>query len=169
MQLLREASDVDLSDDACARELFDTLPLGMRIIRQHMRRHRSGLTVPQFRTLRYLRREPNATLSALAEHIGVTLPAASRMVDGLVARGYIERRLSAADRRSIDLSLSEKGEAMLDASQRQALLALSEQLGSLSEDERHELAHALETLRGVFAPGGAAEPVMTQPTKRTTQ
>lgn len=154
----------------CAALLLETAPLVMRAIRAQLRNHLDAdLSVPQFRTLRYLRREPNATLSALAEHIGVTLPAASRMVDGLVARGYIERRLSAADRRSIDLSLSEKGEAMLDASQRQALLALSEQLGSLSEDERHELAHALETLRGVFAPGGAAEPVMTQPTKRTTQ
>ncbi len=40
-----------ITDEACARELLDTLPMGVRVIRRHMRRHRSGLTVPQFRTL----------------------------------------------------------------------------------------------------------------------
>ena len=58
MQLLIDARKsaapaVPADDDACAAELLDTVPLIMRIIRQHMRRHRSGLTVPQFRTLCY--------------------------------------------------------------------------------------------------------------------
>ena len=76
-----------ISDDACARELFDTLPLGMRIIRQHMRRHRSGLTVPQFRTLYYVSTSSGCSLSAAADFIGLSLPAMSRLVDWLVERG----------------------------------------------------------------------------------
>lgn len=150
---MRATTDSHMDPEQCAALLLETTPLVMRTIRTQLRGHRAAdLSLPQFRSLMFLRREPNATLSALADHIGVTLPAASRLVDGLVARGYVERKLAATDRRSIDLTLSEKGQTMLDGSRRQTLLALSQQLASLTDEDRAALVHALETLRGVFAP-----------------
>src|SRR3954447_10301930 len=62
---------------ACARTMLDGLPLVMWFIRQHMRRHRTrGLSVPQFRALVLIDRFPEASLSAIAEHLGSTLPSA---------------------------------------------------------------------------------------------
>jgi DNA-binding MarR family transcriptional regulator len=50
------------------------------------------------------------TLKEGAELVGVSLPAASRMVDDLVRRGFVERHEDAADRRMkrVGLSKSER-------------------------------------------------------------
>ena len=66
MQLLSPASKAPPAEDVCARHLLDTVPLVMRVIRQHMRRHRSGLTVPQFRTLYFISVTEGGSLSAVA-------------------------------------------------------------------------------------------------------
>src|SRR5436309_1760038 len=113
MQLLREATEsagTPVSGDVCARELLDTVPLVMRVIRRHMCRHRSGLTVPQFRTLCFLSTSPGSSLSAVADFIGLSLPAMSRLVDGLVEMGLIERRHCDDDRRHVRLSVMPEGE-----------------------------------------------------------
>lgn len=68
-----------------AGRLLDTVPQVMRCIRTEMRSRRGhNLTVPQFRTLNFLKRSPEASLSEVAEHLGLTLPSASKIVDGLV-------------------------------------------------------------------------------------
>ena len=99
MQLLSPASKASPAEDVCARHLLDTVPLVMRVIRQHMRRHRSGLTVPQFRTLCFVSSTEGSSLSAAADFIGLSLPAMSRLVAGMVEHGLMERRPCEDDRR----------------------------------------------------------------------
>src|SRR3982751_6748690 len=106
MQLLSGASKPQASEQSpdevcgvCGRELLDTVPLVMRVIRSHMRRHRSGLTVPQFRTLCFVSTTDGSSLSAVAEFIGLSLPAMSRLVDGLVEQRLMDRRPCDDDRR----------------------------------------------------------------------
>jgi DNA-binding MarR family transcriptional regulator len=73
--------------EQCAQDVLDVAPLIMRAIRADMRAHRhAGFSVPQFRMLAFLNRNEGASLSGLAEFIGLTLPSASTMVDTLVAR-----------------------------------------------------------------------------------
>ena len=70
--------------DTCTRELMDTAPQIMQAIRVEMRRgHGSDISIPQFRTLAFIQRNPDSSLSNLAEHLGLTLPSASKLVDGL--------------------------------------------------------------------------------------
>lgn len=52
--------------------------------------------------------------SLLAAELGLSASATSRLVDGLVQRGLLERRESPSDRRARSLSLSPRGAAMLD-------------------------------------------------------
>src|SRR3954469_20240976 len=119
MQLLREASNgapssgpSSSSPDACARAMLDGMPQVMWFIRRQMRQHRTrGMSVPQFRTLVMLDRYPTASLSAVAENLGSTLPTASRMVSGLVAKGFVARRVHPTDRRQASLVLTPKGRA----------------------------------------------------------
>src|SRR5947209_15174584 len=105
MQLLSPASKASPAEDVCARHLLDTVPLVMRVIRQHLRRHRSGLSVPQFRTLWYVSSAAGPSLSAVADFIGLSLPAMSRLVDGLVEGRLMTRRPCADDRRHVRLSI----------------------------------------------------------------
>lgn len=145
-----------MTPEACAALLLEVTPLVMRTIRTHMRGQRAAdLSVPQFRALGFVHRHPGASLSDLAEHIGLTLPATSRMVDGLVARQYVLRQLSSADRRSVALTLSAKGKTMLDTTRQGTLSHLTELVAGLTPEERSEIARSLEALRGVFAPGRA--------------
>ena len=59
--------------EECARELLEVVPLVMRDIRTQMRSERTpDLTVPQFRTMLFIDRNMGASLSEVAEHIGIT-------------------------------------------------------------------------------------------------
>ena len=82
------------NQDQCAGALLDALPGLMRFVRRQMRSRRAtGLSVPQFRTLIQLHRRPATSLSIVAEALGATPPTTSRIVSGLVRKGYIVRRV----------------------------------------------------------------------------
>jgi DNA-binding MarR family transcriptional regulator len=158
MQSLLHATNRDaLSGDACASDLVDTVPLVMRVIRQHLRRHRSGLTVPQFRTLWFVSTAAGHCLSAVADFIGLSLPAMSRLVDGLVEKRLLSRKPCDEDRRHVRLSLTAKGEATLREARELAQAHVAEALAQLSVDQRETVASAMQILRNVFTPELASE------------
>src|SRR5215212_1804254 len=69
----------------CARAMLDGMPPVMWFIRRHLRRHRTrGVSVPQYRVLCVLDANPQSSLSAVADNLGLGLPATSRLVTGLV-------------------------------------------------------------------------------------
>src|SRR3954464_4829934 len=113
MQLLREASSSGVSSEDCAHDVLDSIPSVMKVIRGQMRAHRSGLTVPQFRTLYFISITQGGSLSAVADFIGLSLPAMSRMVDGLVDKRLVLRRTCDTDRRHVRLALTALGESTL--------------------------------------------------------
>ena len=134
---------LSISLDQCAREVLETVPLVMRTVRAEMRRHRTAdLSVPQFRTLNFLNRQAGASLSQVAEHIGLTLPSVSLLVDGLVERKLILRNTSAADRRRITLTLTARGQSVLEAAHGATQAALAEKLAALSAKDRVIVAQA---------------------------
>jgi DNA-binding MarR family transcriptional regulator len=153
MQQMQDAIDPAPTPEACASLLMEVAPLVMRNIRASNRSQRADdLTVPRFRALGFVYRHPGASLSGVAEHVGLTSPAASRLVDGLVARGYVVREASAADRRSLALRLSERGATTLEATRQRTQERLAVLLAGVPVGERDGLAHGLETLRALFAP-----------------
>ncbi len=140
-----------------AREVLETIPLIMRVIREEMRRHRMhGLSVPQFRTLALLHRQAGASLSEGAEHIGLTLPAMSQLIDGLVAGGLVLRRASAADRRRVTLTLTPAGRRVLAGARRHTQAALASLLARVGPAERETVGAAMRILRDAAAPERAA-------------
>ena len=79
--------------EGCANQVLATMPYLMRFVRTRMRSQRHGLSVPQFRTLIYIQHSDRANLSSLADHLGLSLPAVSRLVGGLVRRGLVNREI----------------------------------------------------------------------------
>ena len=91
-----------VSPEEAALEIMETIPLVMRIMRAEMRQHRQAeLSVPQFRTLAFVKRRPGVALNNLSEHLGLTPASTSKLVDGLVERNLLERREAAEDRRRV--------------------------------------------------------------------
>jgi DNA-binding MarR family transcriptional regulator len=140
------------SEEACARALLDVVPMVMRVIRHHLVRHPSGLSVPQFRTLCYVSTARGSSLTAAADFIGLSAPAMSRLVDGLVEVGMVRRVVSPDDRRHVKLSVTAKGEAALREARTLAQAELAEAVSSLKTGERADIVEAMRLLQGVFGP-----------------
>ena len=149
----------------CAHEILDVVPTIIQTIRFEMRSLRlMDLTVPQFRTLAYVRRNPGASLSAAAEFIGLTLSSMSILVNGLVDRALVERVTSSQDRRRIRLTLTTEGEAMLESVLQGTEARLADMVRHLSDAERAVVLHALQLLRPIFLPGSLS-PHEAQPAR----
>ena len=145
------------SPDACAQEILDVVPVVMRSIRAELRRHRTAdLSVPQFRTLAFIDRKADASLSDVAEHIGLTLPSMSKIVEGLVVRKFVTRQTARDDRRRMTLALTARGLTALQSSRTATRACLAEDLATLSDRQRDIIVQAMEILRPVFTPQGEA-------------
>jgi len=140
------------SPAVCAQAILDVVPQVMRTIRTEMRKHRTAdLSVPQFRTLAFIDRNAKASLSDAADHIGLTLPSMSKIVDGLVTRKLITRQTDPTDRRRLTLALTRSGLAALDASRTATRACLAESLAALTDAERASVVKAMEALRPIFS------------------
>lgn len=144
------------STENCAVEILETVPAVMRFIRTQMRHHRgTDLSVPQFRTLIYLSRNPGVSLSALAEHLEVSLPATSRLVEGLVRKRLLARRVPADNRRLVALSVSLRGQKTVSRAQEATVKSIVDVLDVLSSKERKAIQSSMRTLRAEFQPTGS--------------
>jgi DNA-binding MarR family transcriptional regulator len=137
--------------NTCAQELMDTAPQIMQSIRVEMRRGRgSDISIPQFRTLRFIQCNPVSSLSTLAEYLGLTLPSASKLVDGLVKQGLITRQESTTDRRRITLALTQTGASIVNSARASAQANLAKNLDRLSDNELETVCQAMKLLRPIF-------------------
>ena len=138
--------------EPCAHELMDTAPKIMQAIRVEMRRGRgSDISIPQFRSLAFIQRNPDSSLSSLAEHLGLTLPSVSKLVDGLVKQKLVIRQESKADRRRLTLVLTQTGASIVDSARTGARANLAKKLECLSDDEMKTIYQAMQLLRPIFA------------------
>jgi DNA-binding MarR family transcriptional regulator len=88
------------------------------------------------------------SVKALAESLGVSLPAMSRAVDGLFERGFVRREEDTVDRRMKRVRLTDAGRAAPLALNEARLSALHELMGSLDDEQAEALARALELILG---------------------
>lgn len=142
--------------DTCARELIDTAPKIMQAIRVEMRRGRgSDISIPQFRSLAFIQRNPDSSLSNLAEYLGLTLPSVSKLVDGLVKQKLVIRQESEVDRRRVTLALTQAGASIVNSSRASAQANLAKKLNCLSDDELETIYKAMQLLRPIFINQGS--------------
>jgi DNA-binding MarR family transcriptional regulator len=137
--------------DDCAREVLEVVPLGSRWLRAAIRRREPAWSLPQLHTLGFLQLNPGASLSELAAHLGVGLPAASTLVSRLVTAGQVDRHEDPEERRRTVLTLTPQGEAQLEAAIEAAREELTDRLRSLPAKDLARVGQALAVLRDLFA------------------
>ena len=143
--------------DECSREVLEVVPIVMRDIRNQLRKHgATEISVPQFRVLTFLSRSEGASLSKVAEYIGLTLPSMSALVDSLVAGGLVTRQTHPEDRRRMTLTLTEGGQARLKSARASTANYLSQKLRALSAADRMTVGKCMKVLRTVFTRAEAA-------------
>jgi DNA-binding MarR family transcriptional regulator len=105
------------------------------------------LTVTQTKLLHHLE-DPavELTVKELAELVKLSLPAASRTIDDLVRRSFVERREDPDDRRQKRVRATDEGRAVVRRLNAARLNGLEEFAASLTDEERLAAATALSVL-----------------------
>jgi DNA-binding MarR family transcriptional regulator len=147
---VREASAAALAPAAAADVVVTVVPRVMRQIRSVARSAAIGLSVPQFRALRYVGRHPGDGLTPLADHLGVSLPAASALVGRLVAAGLVTRDVDAAERRRIAIELTGRGRERIAASSAAVNAWWQERLGGLSPAQLEAIVEGFALVEAVL-------------------
>ena len=93
----------------------------------------------------HLQAWPGGSIEELRRVLGISQPAAVRVVDRLAADGLLERR-PGRDARTLALHLTREGDAAADEVLAARAGALRSMLSALHEDERERLAPLLERL-----------------------
>ncbi len=138
-----------------AEALVSVAPLVSRWIERLLKAHEPPLTVAQFLALRAIAAE-DVSGSELARRTGVSGPAVSQLVAGLVDADLLARHELAEDRRRHALALTARGEHVLTS----AHTLLSDRLGTvlagLPRPEADALARALPRVEATLS--GAPPP-----------
>ncbi|MEU0256311.1 MarR family transcriptional regulator [Streptomyces sp. NPDC006184] len=98
----------------------------------------------QLRVLHILEHHDGINLRTLAESLASTPPSTSRLCDRLVAAGFVERVVSAQDRREVRLHLSGRGRAFLVDLRGRRERALRKVLADMPAVKRTALLEGLE-------------------------
>ncbi|MGX1882219.1 MarR family winged helix-turn-helix transcriptional regulator [Streptomyces sp. NPDC055287] len=101
----------------------------------------------QLRALLVIERLESGNLRALGATLGSSPPATSRLCDRLEAAGLVERRLSPASRREVELHLSRPGRVLLDEVRQAQVLELAPVLETMSPEALTQLAKGLAAFR----------------------
>lgn len=104
------------------------------------------LTYSQIKLLKMVSLTEGYTVSNVAQFLGVSTAAASRAVERLVRRDLVNRAEDAADRRAVRLSLTAKGQSVLDAYLRASSKALQAVFGNLSAEQLQQTGDLLDQL-----------------------
>jgi DNA-binding MarR family transcriptional regulator len=137
--------------EQCAHAVMQTMPIVMRAIRTEMRRNGAPLlSIPQVRTLAYLHRSPGSCLFHLAEHLGVTRPTASTLVERLVRRGMVSRAEDPRERRRVVLRLTPLGLRHFQRTRQATRTWMATMLSQLSAVELQHIKKGVTALRAPF-------------------
>jgi len=143
------------SPGAASEALVGVAPLVSRWIERLLASRDPPLTLPQFLALRAIAVE-QVSGSELARRTGVSGPAVSQLLTGLVVAGLLERSELPEDRRRHALTLSPRGKSTLRAAQDHVRDRLGAMLAGLPAPELDAVARALPQVEAMLS--GAPPP-----------
>jgi len=131
-------------------ELAQHIGYWMRFVSNHvshafmMKVEAQGVTVAEWAAMRQMFAMGPANPSQLAEQMGMTRGAISKLVERLCAKGLGRRTASGGDRRYQSVSLTAKGEKLVPALARLADKNDQEFFGHLTEEAQADLVRLLK-------------------------
>lgn len=136
-------------EQACAELIIQDLPSLVCYLKQNFcDPELKGLTLQQHRVLATLVEIPRST-TELADELGVSLPAISRMIQHLIDSGWVKKETSREDKRQVVLSLTKQGLQTVRQSRDQSVQKLIPKLNELSNEQKNTLIKAFEILNSL--------------------
>ena len=141
-------NDLDLLQQTI-EQFWDAIPPVWGHVRSQARAYAVqdfGVSLIQFEILRHIRRGAHS-VAELAERQQISRPAVSQAVDSLVEEGLVSRSQDPQDRRFVDLELTERGRALINAIFTKNRQWMMEKMKELRPDEMETIIRALGILK----------------------
>lgn len=108
------------------------------------------ITPAQWGVLILIEQGSGNTVKDVARALAITSSAATQLVDGLVASGYVARKVDAKDRRMVTLTLSQGTKNHVSKMKRRVMRGVLQTFGVLSDKEINQfLALVQKLIRGL--------------------
>jgi len=102
-----------------------------------------AITKSQFAGLEFIYLHPSCCIKDLARGLGVSHPAAVKLVERLVARQFVRRRISATDRRVVQLRPTAMGARLVKLVQQRRAQLTEQVLDAMAEGTGQRLLEAM--------------------------
>jgi DNA-binding MarR family transcriptional regulator len=138
-----------------AADLLSVPPLIFRLIRRKLIMMTLAdadvdIKLLHFEIMRVLKEEGTLHPAKIGEKLLIAKAQMTHLIDKLVEIGFVSREMDPSDRRTINITMTEKGNKVLDEQDCLVIDAVRENMSALSETELEALTHSLRTLRDIL-------------------
>ncbi|MEU6217792.1 MarR family transcriptional regulator [Streptomyces sp. NPDC047022] len=151
---MTEAEEAGGTPKALARQLGDAVESLVTLWISAAESVTPRLSRHQLKALTAVLHGSELNLTALAETLGIALPAASRLCDRLEAAGLLERVAHPLNRRELQLRVTAQGRKVLAEVAERRAGSLAAVLAAMAPAQRESLERGLRGVREVGGPGG---------------
>jgi DNA-binding MarR family transcriptional regulator len=133
-------------------DLLSVPPLILRLIRKKLVMKTSveadlDLKMPHFEIMRILEEKGTMHPVEISENLFIAKAQMTHLIDKLVELDFVKREWGEKDRRTINVTLTERGKKLLEEQDKLFVNAMRENMLALSEAEMETLSHSLRVLR----------------------
>ena len=138
-----------------AIDLLSLPPLVFRIIRKKLINITLAdididIKFPHIEIMTVLREENTLHVAEIGERLAIAKAQMTHLIDKLVELEMVERKVDVADRRTINITLTDKGRRFLEKHEKIIFNAVGEYISDLKENELETLSTSLRNLRDIL-------------------
>jgi DNA-binding MarR family transcriptional regulator len=142
--------------DGVVKDLLSIPPFIRRSIQRKLFRTalaRTGedISLPHFEIMKTLEITGTLHIAEIGERLQIPKPQMTHLIDKLVSLEIVSRQTDTADRRIINITLTDKGRTIMDEQDRLIKGSIREKLSCLTDEELQELSVSLRKLRDILS------------------
>jgi DNA-binding MarR family transcriptional regulator len=136
-------------------DLLSVTPLVNRLIRRKLLFTTFAdadvdLKLLHFEIMHVLKDEGTMHPAKIGEKLLIAKAQMTHLIDKLVELDFVKREIDSVDRRTFNITLTEKGKRVLDEQDNLVFCAISDIMASLPEKELESLSNALRSIRDIL-------------------
>jgi DNA-binding MarR family transcriptional regulator len=136
-----------------AVDLLSIPPLIFRIIRSKLVNTalaECDIRLPHIEIMNVIKESGTLHVAEIGERLRIAKAQMTHLIDKLVELEMVERSVDAADRRTINITLTDKGRSTLEKHESSIINAVGDYISGLEENELETLSTSLRNLRDIL-------------------
>jgi DNA-binding MarR family transcriptional regulator len=138
-----------------AGDLLSVPPLILRMLRRKLIRTtlagiEPDINLPHFEVMRVLQEEGTLHVAEIGEKLQIAKAQMTHLINRLVELGLVARQMGDADRRTLNIALTERGRKLMEEHETNLVKAVREYMASLTDADMETLSESLRNLRDIL-------------------